>query len=110
MHHSHGARALSLLSISIALAAGCGFKPAAKSTAGTGGQPGVSTGPAGPGTGGSVGGGAHDGGAADVPHATACNPCSDFPTTPILDAPAGATPPPASVADTFGAAGTGAAS
>ena len=109
MHLSPGARAVSLLSLSIAFAAGCGFKPSAKTTAGSGGQPGAVSGAAGQGSGGSIGGVARDAGAADVPRATACNPCSDFPTAPILDAPAGGTPPAATVADTFGAAGTGAA-
>ncbi len=110
MYLSPGARAVSLLFFSIALAAGCGFKPAAKSNAGSGGEPGAVSGAAGQGSGGSISIVGRDGGAADVPRATACNPCGDFPAAPILDAPAGGTPPPASVVDAFGAAGSGAAS
>ncbi|HVT10117.1 MAG TPA: hypothetical protein VHO67_21800 [Polyangia bacterium] len=111
MHVSPRAFAVTLLSLSIAMAAGCGFKPSAKNPVGSGGQTGASAGGAGQGAGGStLGIGARDAGVPDVPSVTACNPCSDFPAAPILDAPAGATPPPAAVADAFGAAGTGAAS
>ncbi len=38
---------------------------------------------------------------------TQCNPCTDFPPTPIIDMPAGASAPPSDVGETFGPAGTG---
>jgi hypothetical protein len=96
-----------------AMAAGCGFKPSGKQTSGAGGQGGdtlpiSSTGGA-QATGGS-GAAATDGGAPDAPPApTACNPCSDFPATPIIDTPSNSPAVPTDVATTFGAAGTGAA-
>lgn len=95
------------LVVSLGLAAGCGFKPSAKT--GSGGQDGGGlTGAGGQGAG--TGGAPRDGGSPDLPPPTSCSPCTDFPTSPILDTPSGGAPPPAGVADMFGPAGTGTAS
>jgi hypothetical protein len=93
-----------------ALAAGCGFKPGAKPMTGAGGQGGdtlpITSAGGSRATGGAA---ATDGGAPDAPPpAAACNPCSDFPATPIFDMSPGNSPPASTVATSFGAAGTGA--
>ncbi len=98
-----------VLLLGLGLAAGCRFAGSATATTGNGlPEDAAASGGAGAqGTGGSNAGG---GGAASPPAAAACNPCSDFPPTPILDTPAGGVPPPSGIASTFGAAGTGATS
>ncbi len=92
-----------------ALAGGCGFKPAAKPT-GTGGQGGGTLAISGSGGVAGSSGRTQDGGPPDAPPPppAACNPCSDFPASPIFDMPSGQSAPDPSVATTFGAAGTGA--
>jgi hypothetical protein len=91
------------------LAAGCGFKPTVPQGTGTGGA-GFDGGAAGSGaTGGSRATGGRtgtDGGGRDT-GPTQCNPCTDFPPTPIVDMPPGGSSPPSDVSTTFGPAGSG---
>jgi hypothetical protein len=91
--------------VALLMAAGCGFKPAEPVGFGSGGATFD-----GGGSGGSATGGrrATDGGGGTGP--TQCNPCTDFPPTPILDTPAGGSAPPSDVSTTFGPAGSGSAS
>jgi WD40-like Beta Propeller Repeat len=100
--------ALSVGTVACLGTVGCTFKTI-QSAVGAAGTSGVA-GATGSGVGGS--GGTHvatgAGGAGGMlqPH---CNPCTDFPGTPILDMPTGGTTPPADVGATFGPAGSGAA-
>ena len=89
-------------------AAGCGFKPAARPpTNATGGNDVAATGGSGGmlAAGGSVDGGGATGGGGP----TQCNPCTDFPPTPIIDMPSGDAGPPPDVGTAFGQPGTGSA-
>jgi mono/diheme cytochrome c family protein len=68
------------------------------------------------GNGGVAGSGAHTGSGGSgaggtAPAPTHCDPCTDFPTAPIIDMnmPAGGSTPPANVGETFGPAGSGSA-
>ena len=95
--------------LALLMAAGCGFKPAEPTGFGSGGAA-VDGG----GLGGSSAtggqratGGSPDGGGGTGP--TQCNPCTDFPPTPILDMPPGGSAPPSDVSTTFGPAGSGSA-
>jgi WD40-like Beta Propeller Repeat len=91
------------------LVAGCGFKPAAAQGTGSGGD-GIDAGAAGNGaTGGSRATGGRTGtdGGAGGSGPTQCNPCTDFPPTPIVDMPPGGSSPPSDVSTTFGPSGSG---
>ncbi len=93
-------------------AVGCGFKPTPPEQTGAGGasDAGV-TGAGGSATGGSSATGGRigtDGGLGGT-GPTHCNPCTDFPPTPIIDTPPGGSAPPSDVGSTFGPAGSGSA-
>src|ERR1700735_3774480 len=89
---------------------GCSFRTMESGVGAAGSGGGNVAGTAGSGVGGSGGTnvGTGTGGAAGTA-AAECNPCSDFPGTPIIDMPTGGTTPPADVGTTFGPAGSGAA-
>jgi hypothetical protein len=97
--------------LAVLLVTGCGFKPAVPQATGTGGD-GIdagSVGSGGTGTGGSRATGGRTGtdGGAGGTGPTKCNPCTDFPTTPVVDMPPGGSSPPSDVATTFGQPGSG---
>jgi WD40-like Beta Propeller Repeat len=83
----------SLLILSLLAGAGCTFNPGSPAQPGTTGRGGS---PGGTGSGGS--------GGVIVPP---CNPCTDFPSTPIVDTPAGGMAPPANAGTLLGPAGSG---
>jgi hypothetical protein len=89
--------------------AGCGFKPEATGT-GTGGNVSGAGGSGVGGSGATGGSGDMDGGGRGGTGPTQCNPCTDFPATPIVDMPPGGSAPPSDVSTTFGPAGSGSAS
>jgi hypothetical protein len=89
---------------------GCSFRTMESAVGAAGSGGGNVAGATGSGVGGSggTGIGTGAGGAAGMAP-TRCNPCTDFPGTPIIDMPAGGTTPPADAGATFGPAGSGAA-